>query len=459
MAEPVSLTAQASLAREVRPLVGSFWLGPFDGSELVEDILRSRAELELQTNGDLQEMANLTGRFGCPVFHRDRWMPLTIRQSEELTDDRLVYGNDDVLGVSVDSLLTTRTYDYSLPAGLQTAPLLFSSFRDPEVAWSSGSDYAVDLVDNRIRFREDPFLLSLPTELIYDNAGNLIDRILTLWFFQAEDNSKDYLTTQFGYVVGLDLTSSAGYLQLINALYDSMLLGTRQSDLLNALSAICDSPLVQTNDELVELIREEFDRKLVITDRRIYVCGANSNITVSVGNSLLAGDVLNDAFRIFNFSQGTPLASELASLTIPAAYFQFSLLGTSLIAENTLVPVVVTVDSGRTRVDFDLTGNAADVAMFFDIVHTRGIAPGNQTLAQLLDTRAPENQIGDPTAAELPSQVNPLEFFVDNVLGYGALLIQLRPESFGSNALGMSLLDTTLRKIVPPQQTAFVEII
>jgi hypothetical protein len=122
---------------------------------------------------------------------------------------------------------------------------------------------------------------------------------------------------------------------------------------------------------------------------------------------------------------------------------------------NALTPVVVTTVSGRTKVTWSLGGASGDVTTFWNTVHSNGIAGSNKTLAQLMDLR-PQPQSTDPDVNSLPSQVNPLDFMVKNVLRYSTLVILTKAASQGRWALGTATLSRVLRLLLGPNQTAIV---
>ncbi len=104
--------------------------------------------------------------------------------------------------------------------------------------------------------------------------------------------------------------------------------------------------------------------------------------------------------------------------------------------------------------EFPLYGNPDRVAEFWDEVHARGVAQG-KTLAQLLDQRPLELQTGQPLAGALPATINPLEFLLANFFRGNAIAVALRPQSFGADALALSVL-RLLRRMLSPYETVLL---
>lgn len=75
------------------------------------------------------------------------------------------------------------------------------------------------------------------------------------------------------------------------------------------------------------------------------------------------------------------------------------------------------------------------------------------TLAHVLDKRAYPD--GEPTAANLPKTINPLEFVIANVLRNNVFLVQIRIGALGQNHLGMYNV-RHLRQLLPPQSAMIV---
>tara|TARA_Y100001938_G_C8100590_1_gene441392 strand:- start:616 stop:2877 length:2262 start_codon:yes stop_codon:yes gene_type:complete len=99
-----------------------------------------------------------------------------------------------------------------------------------------------------------------------------------------------------------------------------------------------------------------------------------------------------------------------------------------------------------TKITFDVGGFPADVEKFFNEIHSRGVT-NDKTLAHLLDTRT--NKVGEPSADNLPTTINPLEFLAENVLRGNAFVVRLVASAFGPGHAGLEHIQF-LRKIIPP---------
>jgi len=75
------------------------------------------------------------------------------------------------------------------------------------------------------------------------------------------------------------------------------------------------------------------------------------------------------------------------------------------------------------------------------------------TLAQILDRRRQPD--GEPTAANLPTSINPLKFLVENVLRNNAFCVTIEVAALGQNHLGLYNI-RHLRRLIPPQTLMFL---
>lgn len=207
----------------------------------------------------------------------------------------------------------------------------------------------------------------------------------------------------------------------------------------------------------------------------------------------------------------------LAALALDNGFLSTCFYG-DLVFENKEVPLQVNAQhpTGYTFVKFPLGGFPADVDRFFEELHLRGIEaaetvkescfytpieyaslevfptrglagriyravdtgwqyrwvpsidkppgyyeqivrlPPNRklgTLAHFLDKRRqPE---GEPTAAHLPTKINPLRFLIENVLRNNVFVIRIDVSALGQNRLGLYNI-RHLRQITPPQTAMLV---
>jgi hypothetical protein len=432
--------------------LGSFWSTTYLGAELVEALCAAKLAAHTQTWQDGQELIDAVSRFNVDVLHTENWYELTLRASD-VNDQQfpsLKFGETghaftevgpDQFGQQIDR----KVYAWPLPEGLTTVPLIFNRLTSSSLTLTLGIDYQIQ--DGYLVFRDNPFDNALipQTTLFIDNEP--ADQQLSLFLFKGQfDHQAVY--QQFGYVLGLQLPSSQAYKDLVNALFDALVLGSTSGVLLAALSAVTGIPTA-IGDETVQMIVEEVTRTLVITDQRVYSFDPSATVTVAVGQSVHQGDMLTDAMQLFEFNRGQcPAADQLSALTLGKG-FLLSGFYADLSFENADTPLIVTTDpDGYTKISWAMTGWPGDPDRFFDELHARGRASG-QTLAYLLDQRPAAVRDGEPAAGALPATINPLQFLCQNVLRTHFIVVKIKATAAtggaGTNAAKF------LSRIIPPQ--------
>ena len=226
----------------------------------------------------------------------------------------------------------------------------------------------------------------------------------------------------------------------------------------------------------------------------------------------IATEVLEDEIILDRSSVCPPRRKELAALALDNSFLSTCFLG-DLVFENKEFPLFVNTEheSGYTYVHFPLDGFPADVRRFFDEVHARGIelakldkipcftdaieyptisdfpargrfgpvyyaadtqkyyewSPENAyteivrlpvvkklgTLAHMLDKR--KNPSSEPTAENLPREINPMRFLIENVLRNNVFVVRIDVRALGQNRLGLYNI-RHLRQVLPPHTAMIV---
>lgn len=438
-------------------LVGSFWGGTYEGSHDVESFLVSRARLDAQASQNLAEAIDATSRFKVPVYHTELWYPLVLKESEMNTDDFSVpkYGEGYVYGAQPETDITLLYGDpllrdvfaFPKPSGLSKVSLLANRSDLPTVSWQYGLDFVIE--DNWIKLRTNPFEESnLAVRQIVED-GEITDREVVLWLFRSQWD-KDYIWEHYGYILGCKYDSSEPYKKLVNAVFDATVEGNSIDSIASLVSAITDAPLVEEDDEVVEEIVSTSKALVIVTDKKAYRHNPDSTAAVNVGDTLYKGQFMCRAGELFSPAHDTK-PTWLAAISLDEAMTDQVYRGGLLFIDDDL-PVTVTTEDSRTRVELDVRGFPRSTEKFWDEVHARGIADGT-TLANLLDLR--ESPTDDPTALSLPTTQNPLDFLLENVLRNNALIVTIRPPEFGDNQLPFTAF-SMLRRILPPQKTVIL---
>ncbi len=472
---------------QTKPLaatLGGFWNEVYDRRDQVHALVAARAAAARQSAAAAETLLHAISREKLPVYEQRYWTPLVLRKSDQRSTTALAkydgtYRHDGFLRYDVP--VASRHSVFPKPAGLATAPILTNRFTAPTIVWVHHLDFQI--TDDGLVFRTDPFRDDrVPKQDVYDSQGVVVDQEAVLWIYRGSFD-RDYVYQHYGYAIGLRLPPTEAGKRLVNIVYDSLVGGTSEFLVRNAVATALGVPIVESDMETVETVTRDARGVLVITDRAVYRFHPNAVATVQPGDVVRRGDTLTNVLRFADFRRG------IVPDWLPALAVNRSWLGScfysDLIFDNADVPLVVEADhAGMTRVSFALGGFPMDVAHFFDEVHARGVAaatvvdedcvqdtsgliayytdtgavtyrrPG--TLAHALDRRS--NRVGEPTAASLPETINPLAFLASNVLRYNTCVVAIKADMIETDSPGMAALAAVLRRIMPPQ-TALILVV
>ncbi len=433
-------------------IIGSFWTDLYDGVDFIAAYTKALGILSYQTHNDIKELSDTLSRHLVPVFHSRNWYAINLLKSDLQQGSIQVFGEGNVFGPQPASGIvydfgniidTSVTFDTAVE--LQEAAIICNRINDPSVVLINNIDFGLLPGLSKIGFRENPFNNPLiPQVNLFDNLGNVTDKQITLWVYNAKIDWK-HIYTHYGYALGINLPSSYNYKNFVNNVLDGVVGASSLQVIKSALATIADCPLTKTDNETVQYIQNDGNFKLIITDKNVYKFNKTSIALVSIGDVVNTGDELVDTVRVFTFRDGNvPSNSVLPQIVVPTSYLQIASSG-SLTFVNSQQAATVTTVSSYTKITFPITGDGGDVTLFWDTVHTNGIANGT-TLANLLDTRTIKT--GQPVAANLPVTINPMQFLASNVFRNNLILVVIKTSQFGNNTLGVSTLQY-LKQIVP----------
>ena len=459
--------------RDLLVQLGSFWSEIFGDRDVLQTHLRSSAHEQAQSHLDFLEAVASVSRFTVPVFHKEDWHLITFRQSDAQDTPSVYRTGDLVYGQQPGTVINrpagfVQTYGgqdvpgqvrVPLPDTMVDAPVTLQNLVvDPSRVLAKDIDYDVEKRYDTyvLRFREDPFTDDLiPRRDVVDDDGNVVDVEIALWAYKG-DFDLEHIWIQFGYVMSLQLESSQFYKDLLNAVWDSHVLGFSRAGMEAFLAATSGAPIILNPRETVEVVRDETDSKLVVTDANVYRVPAGGNVLLSVGTTYLAGTAVSDAFSITELAGHDPDYSAIPALALNENFLSGDFLS-ELFVEDKVAEVEYhgLDEEGRAFVTFQVSGFPADVELFWRQVQERGRLEG-QTLANLLDQRTDPQ--GEPTAADLPATLNPLQFMLD-IMKNNLFVLQVKPGAFDDDAPGLGLF-RALRNVMPPHTTyvVFIEI-
>jgi hypothetical protein len=433
--------------------LGSFWSSTYLGNSFIGDISAFIGQQANQTNIRFLELINSVSSKSVPVHSLTVWCPLVVKESEINSNVGLLakyttgtkYKYQAPAELVYGQLPVLSNYAVARPSKLAGCSAIFNSVVKPTAEFILSVDFWLE--NDQIVFRENPFLKpDIAKRDILNAAGQLVDREITLWLYRSSWD-RDYIYEQFGYALQLKLESGNYYKQFVNSVLSSFNEGTSIRTQQSAIAAAFGVPLVVNKQETVEAILYDTAGLKVITDAEVYSYPATAAATVTAGQIVTAGQTLTDTFEIIELNRGFQPGFNIPSLVLGPELLSAGYYG-GLVFENKNVPLIVSTDeAGYTRVSWEISGFPGDVEKFWNDVHANGVAK-NETLAMLLDVR--ENPVGQPTAASLPTVINPLAFLVDNLLRANTYIVKVKPGSKLQDRLEFVPVNQ-LRKIIPPQ--------
>jgi hypothetical protein len=218
-------------------LSGSFWNGICDTS-VVKDLIVARTLNEHQTVRYLEELKQSLSRHKSPITRRQLIYPI------------------DVVGNTIE-----------VP-NLLRAPLITSAIVHPVIALTEITDYV--LHNQVITFHKEQ-----NRRLYLNNA----------------EFDEDLLNTRYGAILGLNAKTSVKYQQLLNIVFDAIITGTTNFQLLQLISILYNCPIAKDN-ETVEYTAGD----TIITDKNVYKSAFVP--TVLPGDQLKQGNQLFDGVYV-----------------------------------------------------------------------------------------------------------------------------------------------------------------
>ena len=465
MTVPTTFPVAEQYGQQLLSALGSFWTYYFSDKDKLYTHLLSVGHRQAQAYLDYLEAVATISRYDVPIFHAEDWYLLTLRQSDrDLVYN--VYGQEDFVYGAAGSYGDPQTREILFPlpndsflGQLKDIPYtIYNRVLYPSKTWTAGIDFDIDEERNLIRFQEDPFESGYVARRdIYDDNGAISDQEIGLWVYRGQWDV-NYIYYHWAFAINMQLESSQYYKDLMNAVWDAYAFGSNLASMQSAIAAMLGVPFVLEPVEVVDDITTEIDRKLVITDKHVYEFSTAANIIVSVGDTVYAGQELSDAVTVVEFSGNTPDYSQLSAVVLGESYLSGGYYS-ELTFENTDVSVDYQgVDNdGKAVVTFRVQGFPGDVDLFFEKAMEIAKRDGKETLAELLDLRdSPSTQ---PLPANLPSQINPLEFAIEQIMRNNLWLLKIRTSAINEDAPGLTEL-RHFRNIVPPHTSLliFVEI-
>lgn len=315
-------------SRNLISLLGSFWARNYKGIDQIYSYVSATGAAVTQSYRNVLEVAAAMSRYDVPLFHEELLVPITLKKRELNTAATSLSRFDRAPQATMagllrfDTALTPGTFfAFPLPAGLVNVAHFFNRITFPTVSLTNNIDFIIDTERKAIIFADNPFDNAAISKRLYDYSG-ATDEEITLWGFCGQYDY-NYVFEQFAYAVSLQLKTSQGAKNLMNAIITSLINGGATANTLDAaLAAICGIPVTTEPKETVEVVRYDSRGLFIATDANIYRFSYWAAPLVVVGQSLSAGSYLVRGFDVSEFYTGstyTPADNDKVLIAQPTA--------------------------------------------------------------------------------------------------------------------------------------------
>jgi hypothetical protein len=413
-------------------LVGGYWNEVYEGKDEVSDLVSSRNTLWQQVRDYWEEVYRTKSRQLIDPLSTKSWQHFPILKSEG-TSTKDNYGGSRRYGDSAFSYGKSVGYAWDLPQGVVSVSQIYNRVTDPSLSLIEGVDFVIDRKLNKIVFNADPFLNDSLPKLTVNSKDGTSDVQLSLWMFRPKIDRRS-IQDIYGIPVGVDGESNNAYKAFINNVYDSIITGMSSGRLGYILGNSLGLP-VSIGSEIVQRVHGSV-RKVIITDKNVYFVPLTASATVSVDDKVIEGQSLTDALVIKELIRNSDISS-INALNLTKGFISNDFMYDLGFVNKNVNLQVYESEGQKTEVRFYVGGHPLDTDMFWEIVNSNSVIYG-KTLAEGLDKRV--EKVGQPSKVDLPSQINPLRFLVDEMIPGGFTLVTIRVESITPNLPRLSLI-------------------
>jgi len=451
MKHDISVSGQAGKSAAPTFLwLGSFWTTLYTDKAFIYAYCKGNGLAAAQLYLNFLEAVNSLSRQNIPIFHREVWLPLIIRLSQQNSGDKIAVGLDPAVYVGPQPEDTVYQAKKVYPVGgnvvrsgftvypiISERPVvdgvsrIASAIVSTEAVLLKGTHYFVQ--GGEIIFREDSDPFANPAFLrreIHDETTGVADEEILLWATDALVDL-ELIYNNYGYQLAFNPGSSEYGHDAVNALWDVRFKGANLTAVRRAMGALLDVPTTGVEQETVEDVVANADgSQTVITDTDVYTVAAAETIREEVvqGAVLEAGSFLSHTIHYYTkldparFEAGNRLPLSQFLLDMPMLQLPVGIAGNGvrngLDAEWKATDITYNGDdaNGNPKLSFKLGGAPADLVIFWQSIWDRA-EDREESLADFfadfLWSTPPYLQIGIAVGS-----LNPMRFFMENFFKY-----------------------------------------
>ena len=294
---------EAETGQAFYDIMSSFWLEIHKDKRLFKKLTQAYGDLIYQQLLDTEQVKNSLAYKTAKMFRTQKWYPLSVRQSAfDFSEiNQYQFGK----GLYFSDTTTIRwgqvnqeTIKLRLPDDVYDLPLLSDSLENPKMVLVKDIHYAIR--GNELEFFTNPLLNeNAKITRIFDEDGNVIDREITLYAYNAKLVDKSIYNT-FGILLGLKYTKDARYEDLVKASMEFLTSAGSYASFVKIISALFNEPYIKEDYETITEIVEHYGRYYIATSKNTYILPADSSPVVNVGDTLPQYSLLSNGVQILD---------------------------------------------------------------------------------------------------------------------------------------------------------------
>lgn len=418
--------------KQLKEFLGTFFEQNLP-QEFIDAILSGKLHLSEEILDDLLKVKESVNWEQADAPDTASVYPLIIRRQDRQKLPAYLFGDQIYFGDQTRHFggEADHFFSYPIPENLAGFSIITDAIKSPKKSWTNGSSVILDSKNRQLVFFEDPL------------SQGEAERVL--WLHDSEFY-KTQKQSSLQALVPVNLKESPRpAAKPTTALLRSFINDITENQLYEIFSYFTGIPFSK-NHEIIEEINQTPDGTVIVTKTESYTVPTNSR-QLAAGNFVNAGQFLNRVLKQIIFANNNVIPEDdFDCLTLSEEELADD-IGGEITLQNKNVPCQVEdVVDGIPKIKFQVGGWPHVIENFFNKIHELGVMSG-LPIAALLDTRA--NPTGYPTKEQIRDQINPLLFYLNNLLAQTTQIYQLNVADF-KKLPGAEAVLNAINKATPP---------
>lgn len=449
MAFAVETSPVDKYTSELYNSLGSFWTRVYTDKDFIAGLSKANSLLLAQCYLNTLELFACLNRTDIPIFHREKWYPIVIRESQANTGDtvKLYIGitpeatigpqpKDSVYGENTEFYIGGEaipkdfiSFPFQTNSVFSGLPCICSTILNPAKIYINGVDFIIK--QGVIIFRKElnPFnpINKFPIRTVATPDGST-DKEVVLWGADALID-RNYVPDHFGYLQKNTYEDPIYGKEVTNSILELRSSGASKWLLLKSLGKLFATPVVKNESEtIIDIAPSSDGYTCVITDKEVYRCRPEETLLSSVkkGAVFTRGNFLTNTVRLYfklnpdKFYQASgytigQLVSDVPRLPLFKGFIHPDGLLSGILApwEEVDITYEGTDRNGNPKLKFTLLGSFGTVDGYWETVWLRAESE-KINIAKVLEDYIFTDASFTPGA--VVGKINPMLFFIKNCL-------------------------------------------